>query len=59
MDEATVTIRVTPAQRQWLNEIVAAMMMRGQRVSHSEVIKCIRELLPADKVVECLVKLTK
>lgn len=56
MDEATVTIRVTSEQRQWLNEIVAAMMMKGRRISHSEVIECVKELLPVEQVIECLTK---
>lgn len=56
MDEATVTIRVTPELRQWLNEVVATMMLKGRRVSHYEVLECIKEQMPVNKVVECLAK---
>lgn len=59
MDEATVTVRLTPAQRQWLNDIVAGMLVKGRRVSHSEVIECVKELMPVEQVIKCLAEAKK
>ena len=50
------TIRATPEFQEWINGIQARLLAANVRVSHKEILDCMRELVSVDKVIECLTR---